>query len=414
MKHSFQNSIWRYRDLRIVGPARALSFLGDEVALFALLLRMHDSGHGESGVALLFLASAIPTIVAAPWAGRLVDRTDSRRLLAACGVLQALICVAIAATSSLVATLVLVAVLQSVQAAAGPGWQALVPSIVGPEDVARTFGVLQSLTFLAGVGGPALAGWLVATHGPSTALQVDAVTFAVLAVAALAVRTRRGGVRQPDAPEPGLFDGLRLVRTDAVLWPLLISLVAFVIAGESTNVVEVFLVRDTLGASTIAFGVLGAAFAVGAATGALLGGRVRGIPRQADAVLVACTVVALMTLAAGVITQLFVWALVWTVVGIAVGALQALCGALLAERAPTESRGQVFATVSASTRAASLLATALGGLAGTLMGPQGVFIAAGCGCLLATVVVGRRLRNAVRRPEAQAERRCASAATTAS
>ena len=176
-------------------------------------------------------------------------------------------------------------------------------------------------------------------------------------------------------PQPGLFDGLRLVRTDAVLWPLLISLVVFVIAGESTNVVEVFLVRDVLGASTITFGVLGAAFAVGAATGALLGGRVRGIPRQADAVLLACTVVAVMMLAAGVITQLFVWALVWTVVGIAVGALQALCGALLAERAPAESRGQVFATVSASTRAASLLATALGGIAGTLMGPQGVFVA---------------------------------------
>src|SRR4249920_228321 len=124
MKHPFHDSIWRHRDLRIVAPARALSFLGDEVALFALLLRMHDSGHGESGVALLFLVSAIPTIVAAPWAGRLVDRTDSRRLLVACGVLQALTCLAIAATTSLVATLALVAVLQSVQAAAGPGWPA--------------------------------------------------------------------------------------------------------------------------------------------------------------------------------------------------------------------------------------------------------------------------------------------------
>ena len=104
MKHSFQTSVWRYRDLRIVAPARALSFLGDEVAVFALLLRMHDSGHGESGVALLLLASAIPTIVAAPWAGRLVDRTDSRRLLAACGVLQALTCLAIAATTCLSVT----------------------------------------------------------------------------------------------------------------------------------------------------------------------------------------------------------------------------------------------------------------------------------------------------------------------
>ena len=399
MKHSFQNSIWRHRDLRIVAPARALSFLGDEVALFALLLRLHDSGHGESGVALLFLVSAIPTIVAAPWAGRLVDRTDSRRLLAACGVLQALACLALAATSSLVAMLALVAALQTVQAAAGPGWQALVPSIVRQDDVARSFGVLQSLTFVAGVGGPALAGWLVATHGTSAALRLDAATFAVLTLAALAVRTRRGRERRPGAAEPGPFDGLRLLRADVVLWPLLIAMVVFVMAGESTNVVEVFLVRDVLGASPMVFGALGATFAVGAAAGALLGGRVRQIPQQVDVLLLAFLVTSLTMVAAGLVTQLVAWAVLWTLVGVAVGALQALCGALLAERAPAESRGQVFATAAASTRAASLVATALGGAVGTLA-PRGSSWSPAAGALCATVLAGRSLRSAVRPPVA--------------
>ena len=195
--------------------------------------------------------------------------------------------------------------------------------------------------------------------------------------------------------------------------------------------VEVFLVRDVLGASPIAFGVLGAAFAVGAATGRpARGPRPRGSRVRSTPCSLACVVVSFMTLAAGLVTQLFVWAARLDPRGQSRSARFRRCAGRSSRSARPPSRaGQVFATVSASTRAASLVATALGGIAGTLMGPQGVFVAAGCGCLLATLVVGRRLRNAVRRPAllagtysplygtpntGQAERRCASAATTAS
>ena len=390
------NSIWRYRDLRVVAPARALSFLGDEIAVVALLLRFHDEGYGELGVAALLLATAVPTILAAPWAGRLVDRSDSRRLLVTAGLVQAAICVALASTGSLVATVALVAALQCVQAAAGPGWQALVPSIVGEDDVPKAFGLLQSLNFLAAVAGPAVAGLLVVTGGSSAALLVDAGTFAVLAVAAAMVRTRRGGALAPGDTQPRALDGLRLVRADRLVWTLVVSLVVFVMAGESTNVVEVFLVRDVLGASALTFGALGAAFAVGAAVGAVLGGRLRDIGRQIDGVLLACGVVSCSMVVAGLVTVLPIWAAVWVMTGVAVGALQTICGSVLGVRAPAEARGQVFATVAAATRAASLVATALGGVVGALLGPQSVFVVAGLGCLVATLGAVPSLRRSAR------------------
>src|SRR3954454_16355294 len=111
-----QSSVWRHRDLRIAASARAVSFLGDEVALVALLLRIHDSGGGPRGVAALLLAAAIPTVVLAPWAGRVADRYDSRRVLVTCGFGQAALCVALAFTTPIVAVLALVACLQAVQA----------------------------------------------------------------------------------------------------------------------------------------------------------------------------------------------------------------------------------------------------------------------------------------------------------
>ena len=203
-------------------------------------------GYGERGVAALLLAAAVPTIVAAPWAGRVVDRNDSRRLLVTCGLAQAALCVALAFTASLVATLALVACLQAVQAVAGPGWQALVPAIVGEEETGRAVRGMQSLTFLAGVAGPAVAGLPGrSVRDGARPLLLDAATFVVLAAAAAPSGPAAGDAPPTPDRSRALLDGLRLVRADALLGPLTAGLVAFVIAGESTNVVEVFLVRDS-------------------------------------------------------------------------------------------------------------------------------------------------------------------------
>jgi MFS family permease len=167
-------------------------------------------------------------------------------------------------------------------------------------------------------------------------------------------------------------------------------------AGESTNVVEVFLVRDVLGASALTFGALGAAFAVGAAVGSVLGGRLHDIRRQIDGVLLACGLVSCTLLAGGLVTLLPLWAAVWVTTGVAVGALQTICGSVLGVRAPEQARGQVFATIAAATRAASLVATALGGLVGAVLGAQSVFVVAGVGCLVATLGALPSLRRSAR------------------
>ena len=108
-------SIWRYRDLRVTASARAVSALGDEVALVALLLRVHDEGHGPMGVTGLLVAAALPTVALAGVAGRVVDRYDSRRLAVVSGLWQAAACVAVALAESLWLVFALVAALHRIQ-----------------------------------------------------------------------------------------------------------------------------------------------------------------------------------------------------------------------------------------------------------------------------------------------------------
>ena len=59
-KSTANRSLWRHRDLRLVMPARALSYVGDALALFALMLRIHDQGSGTAGMALLLAAFSLP------------------------------------------------------------------------------------------------------------------------------------------------------------------------------------------------------------------------------------------------------------------------------------------------------------------------------------------------------------------
>lgn len=388
------SSVWRHRDLRIVAAGRAVSFLGDEIAIIALLLRIHDSGAGTTGVAALLLAAALPTVLLAPWAGRLGDTHDSRVVLVSCGLVQAALCVALAFAGPLLLMLALVAALQSVQAVAGPAWAALVPSIVEPAETGRAVGGVQALAMLAGIAGPAVAGLLVAVSGTTWPLLVDAATFAVLAAAGAAVRTRRGGrAATSDTPKPRALDGWRILRSDTLLFPLLLGLLAFVVCGEITNVVEVFLVRDALGAGPQAFGLLGALFAVGATAGAVLGGRSSDDQRRATVAVVSALAAAILTVAGGLAPTVAVFAAVWLLTGLSVGAINVSISTLVVVRSPERSRAQVVASLSGLTRGSALVATLIGGLLGLVAGPRVIYVAAG----LAAIVVALAMTAAVRR-----------------
>ena len=159
MKQTLQTSIWSYRDIRLVLPARALSYAGDSVALIALMLRVSADG-GPGAITALLLAFAVPTVAMIPFAGRIVDGHDSRTVLVWSGLLQAAAGIGLAFSHGLIETLALVCVLQLGQAVAGPAWSALIPRIVGEDLVGRATGTSQALVGVATLAGSRVGGHL--------------------------------------------------------------------------------------------------------------------------------------------------------------------------------------------------------------------------------------------------------------
>jgi MFS family permease len=388
-------TFWRHRDLRLMLPGRAISAFGDDIALITLTLRIYDKGLGPLAITGLLLCFAVPVVALARVAGRLVDTVGFRKLAIATAVWQALACAALAFAEPLWATYALVLALQAGTTVALPAWQALIPTIAKRDEVGAAVGASQAMNTLAAVAAPAIAGVTVGALGYAAPLLIDAGTFLVLAAAAAAIHATRGGrARNEEPAAPGRPYSL---RNDALLWPLILGLCILVLVGEATNVVEVFLLRGTLGASTTGFGFVAAVLAATIVVGSLAAGRPTPELARARRAVAAALGLGLGLAAGGLAPALPAFAAAWAFVGLCNGSANVDASTLLLQRTPEPSRGRVLARVNAMMRASSLGAIVLGGAAGATLGPRETFLAAGTLMSLAALVLMVRIRQTTAR-----------------
>ena len=382
------------RDLALVAAGRGVSMLGDEVAVIALALWASHVGHGTLAVAALVMAATLPQLLAAPWAGLLVDRLPARRLISTVSLLQAVVCLALVPAvraDSLVGAVILVVLLNLGQTIASPAWQALVPSIVAPDQLNRALSLVQSATAAAMLLGPAVGGLLVGTVGTSSALVVDAVSFLVLAVVAVALRHDRrpegSGVREKGE----MTAGVRLIASDPLLRSVLVLVTALVLGAGAINVAEIFLITRTLGAGPEAYGAVGALFAAGLLLGAVLARKERSVVAAGRALVVVTLSMALSMVVLGLSPTLAVAALASLAVGVGNGMLNVIAQSIFVRRSPQEVLGRVFAALQGVVGAAMLLATGLGGVLLGVLDVRTLIVGSGVVAVVALLAVCRPL-----------------------
>ncbi len=400
--HSLErSSIWAIRDTWPVLPPRTIVQAGNALAFVTLLLRVHD-GTGEPWAVVSLLACfSVPTIATIGIAGRLADRHDSRMLLAIGLGLQLLAAVGLALDGRVITTLVMVLLFETGQALVAPVWAGLLPRVVGEERLGQAIAWQQGLAALAGPAGGALGGFLYQWYGGHLAFWLTAAAIGVLVVAALVLPTRRHVASEADTPETDQrwSAGNRIVRADALIWPLFVALLVMVVLVEGVNAGEVFLARDALGATPIQYGLGEIAAGVGGVVGAALAGRLASEASRVRGCLAgfgaACAAIA----AAGVAPDYWVYFVLIVILAGGAGVGNAASGALIMLRTPDADRGKVQSALSGMARAASLLALALGGAAVTWLRPRVLFVAAGVAGLTAVAVAASRLIVRRRGPE---------------
>ena len=391
--------LWRNHDFLLASGSRFFAAAGMGAVVITVMLRLqaesagNGSGAGPWLVAAYLACSALPLVLLAPWAGRLADTRDSRTLATAASLASAAAVTGMAfglqdGALNLPLLFAMTFLLDAAQAVAGPTWQALLPRIVGEERTPKAVGTMQATTMIAGMAGPAAGGLLTGWGGPGLVVAVAGGCYLAMGAGALLIRTRRGtAAERAGRPAPALLDGLRLLRRDTLVWALVLGAMFFIVAGEATNVLEVFLARGELGASEAEYGLLAAAFGLGMATGAALAGRI-GNGRNRLRALLAAMVLTSALLGATALVPTVAWLFAaYAATGASCGVLNACFGAITILRIPETGRGQAMAILGGMTRAVSIAALALGGLLGAALPVRTSFLATGtAGVLVAAAV----------------------------
>jgi len=240
---------------------------------------------GTSGVALGITTGLqfLPYLLLSLWGGTLADRVDRRRLIIVTQSLMGLLALVLGAVTLMgSATVHLVYVfaflLGCASAVDNPARQAFVNEIVGPDDLHNAIALNSASFNLARLGGPALAGVMVAVLGSGWVFILNAASFAVTILALLLMRAREllPQIRRSGAVK--LVAGLRYVRVRREL--LLVLSLAFGVAtfGLNYQITMALMARQQFSLGAEAFGLMSTALALGALAGSLLSARRTSIP----------------------------------------------------------------------------------------------------------------------------------------
>jgi MFS family permease len=275
----------RVRNYRLFAGGQVVSLTGTWMQTMAqdwLVLDLSDNSGTALGVvtALQFA----PMLVLGLYSGVLADRFDKRRLLFLAQCAMALIALAmgllvVSGAARLWHVYVLALLLGTTNALDTPVRQAFVSELVGADLVPNAV-ALNSATFnTARIVGPAVGGLVIAWLGVGPAFLLNAVSYlAVLAAlwrmdtAALfrGARVIRAGGQ--------VREGLRYVRGRPDLMMVLVLMGVIGTIGMNFHLTLPLLARAEFGVDARSFGLLWAAFGMGALGGALVGTRRRSRP----------------------------------------------------------------------------------------------------------------------------------------
>ncbi|MDA8435412.1 MAG: MFS transporter [Actinomycetales bacterium] len=235
---------------------------------------------GTSGVALGITTGLqfLPYLLFSLWGGTLADRFDRRRLLVLTQALMGLLALGLGVvTITGAATVHLVYVfaflLGCASAVDNPARQAFVNEIVGPDSLHNAIALNSASFNLARLGGPALAGVMVALVGSGWVFILNAASFGITIMALLLMRTRELFPQVRREGRVQLVQGLHYVRARRDL--ILVLALAFGVAtfGLNYQMTMALMARQQFALGAEAFGLMSTALAVGALAGSLLAAR---------------------------------------------------------------------------------------------------------------------------------------------
>jgi MFS family permease len=405
----------RRRPLYGLLTAVGVSTLGTRMALLAVPWLVLTTTGSATVTGVIAFAEMAPFVAVPALCGPLIDKVGAKRTsvvtdLIACAAFGAIPVLHDVGVLQIPVLAILVAVGGAARGAGDSARDVLVPGVgeLAAAPIERSSGLYDGVYRLAALIGLPVAGALVTLTSAANVLAIDAVSFAVSAIAvASAVPSAAQPPRHSNGPEQASYfaslrEGLGYLRRDRLLLGIAAMFVVTNLIDQAAIAVLFPVWADSVMHSATALGLLGGAFSLGAVAGnaltTWLGPR---LPRRLTYGVGCLLAGAPRFLAAALLTGIAPILVIAFVSGLGAGGINPVVGAVEYERVPRHLQARVLGTIGALAYAGIPFGGLIAGATVSTFGLRGALVAAALAYGLAGLppFIFRAWRGMDRRPE---------------
>ena len=379
--------------LRASKPFRRLWFgtgisaIGSQITTVAIPFQVYELTGSTLLVGLLAIAGLVPLLTVPLYAGAVADAVDRRRLLLLSDIALAVVTVGLIANSLLPDPNVPALFAAEALSTAAYGFQrparnALTPRLVGEELLTSAIAVEDVIFNLARVGGPALAGVLIAWVGLAATYTVDLATFGASLVAIWLLPRMPPAHDAERASLRTIVEGFRFVRSRPVLLGIFAVDTNAMVFGMPSALFPA--VGDQLGGGAQTVGLLYAAPSAGALAASLVSGWMIRVRRQGLGVFVAAGLWGVAIALFGFAEAVWLALLMLAAAGAADYVSAVLRNTILLRATPDRMRGRVSGIELAQVASAPALGNLEAGVLASLTSLRFSITSGGVACVAGT------------------------------
>jgi MFS family permease len=395
----------RYRDFRLLWLGQMVSVTGSQMQLVAVNWHVWILTKSALALGMVGLFRAAPIILCSLAGGVFADAVDRKRLMivtqstmlasAAC-----LALVTVAGSSHVWPIYLLTAIASAASAFDTPARQALMTTLVPARDLPNAVSLGVTVFYIAMIGGPSLAGLLLASHGPAIVYAVNAASYLAVIAALIAMRiSGRAAAKQGEATSQvslsALKEGLSFVRRTPIIVQTMTLDFAATFFASATALLPIF-ADKVLNVGARGFGILAAAPAIGAVLTGLVMARLGNLRRQGKLVIWSVAVFGLATIGFGLSHTFWLSLLMLGVAGAADTVSTVLRQTIRQLVTPDYLRGRITSINMVFFMGGPQLGELEAGAVAALIGASLSVVTGGVGSVLAALIAlltARSLRN---------------------
>lgn len=398
-------SVFRKRDFRLLWSAQLVSTIGTGLTDLAAGILVFKATGSALSVGLMFMATAVPTLLVGLIAGVFVDRYDRRKIMVIADLTRAAIVATIPflVGINIVLLYVAVALVSTISQFFNPANDALLPEVATDEELAAANSWIMISSFGSTSVGFALSG-LLATIDIDWAFWLDALTF--LFSAALLIRVQVGKIETEEETSVGvvlanLREGVATLVFTPILRNLLLVGIPVYLSFGLWNVLLLPFAIEALHATTFEYGLQEGLTSVGFVIGALMMAKWADRFREGAWIVMATIVMGIVGILYGTSTSIPIAILLVMVSGFFNAPSSISRRVLLQRETPRELRGRVFSAFAVARDVTFLVGIGLAGLADVI---DVRYLVVGSSILLVAVGVVTGVVPGIGRPAAEQQR----------